>query len=182
MGRNSGSNRNATSSTTNNGNYQMSFEKGTQSYKDAQRIAWEIVRFNSVTRNDSNGYSVSMDTLGRFLDKIKETGGFAKDVAETIDSKLNPYNYKLTSISDRQAWVLAKAAVENGVKLYDQQPVKKPTISKQAKTNNDIIRATRGLETARMMLGKAKTENERKRFESLIKTYSEKLEKLNAKK
>ena len=90
--------------------------KGTENYKKAQSLANELVRIASYERWNSNTlFNLFFNPLGNFLDKIKELDCFAAQVASTIESKMNPYGFKVANISSKQAWILACASVENNI-------------------------------------------------------------------
>ena len=79
-----------------------------QEYKQAQKIANELV---SLSENhniyDHSYYQIAVETLSLFVNKIVGLGVFASKVASTISKK--------------QAWVLACAAVENGLTIYSEE-------------------------------------------------------------
>ena len=90
--------------------------KGTENYKKAQSLANALVRIASYERwNNNTLFELFYDRLGDFLDKIKELDCFAAQVATTIESKMNPYGFKVANISSKQAWILACASIENNV-------------------------------------------------------------------
>ena len=90
--------------------------KGTENYREAQKLANNLVRIASYERwNNNTLFELFYDRLGNFLDKIKELDCFAAQVASTIESKMNPYGFKIAYISPKQAWILACASIENNV-------------------------------------------------------------------
>lgn len=91
--------------------------KGTADYKKAQEIANEIKDAANQSRTNRLAYEIYFDELGRFLMKISELNVFAAKVAQTIDKNMNPYSYTVARISDKQSWILATAAVENGIEF-----------------------------------------------------------------
>lgn len=90
--------------------------KGTENYKEAQILANELVKIASYERwNNNSLFELFYDRMGDFLDKIKELNCFAAQVATTIESKMNPYGFKIANISSKQAWILACASIENNI-------------------------------------------------------------------
>ena len=90
--------------------------KGTENYKKAQILANELVKVASYERwNNNTLFNLFFDRLGDFLDKIKELDCFASQVATTIESKMNPYGFKIANISSKQAWILACASIEKDI-------------------------------------------------------------------
>ena len=90
--------------------------KGTENYKKAQTLANELVRVASYERwNNNSLFELFYDRMGDFLDKIKELNCFAAQVATTIESKMNPYGFKIANVSSKQAWILACASIENNI-------------------------------------------------------------------
>lgn len=90
--------------------------KGTENYKKAQILANELVRIASYERwNNNSLFELFYDRMGDFLDKIKELNCFAAQVATTIESKMNPYGFKIANISSKQAWILACASIEKNI-------------------------------------------------------------------
>ena len=90
--------------------------KGTENYKKYQILANELVRIASYERwNNNSLFELFYDRMGDFLDKIKELNCFAAQVATTIESKMNPYGFKIANISSKQAWILACASIEKNI-------------------------------------------------------------------
>lgn len=92
-------------------------QKGTQEYKKAQQIANQISRWAAAHWVYNNSAAQWADTqLGWFLNDVKKVGGFAAQVAETIEKSMKLYNADyVAKMSSKQAWFLACAAVENGI-------------------------------------------------------------------
>ena len=92
-----------------------------QEYKQAQKIANELV---SLSENhniyDHSYYQIAVETLSLFVNKIVGLGVFASKVASTINNTIDVGEYAAT-ISKKQAWVLACAAVENGLTIYSEE-------------------------------------------------------------
>lgn len=94
----------------------MALIKGTSEYKKAQELANEISRVAGYQRwNDNTSFNMFFEPFYRFIMKVKELGVFASKIAETIDNQANPYGYQIARVSDKQAWILACAAVENNI-------------------------------------------------------------------
>lgn len=93
--------------------------KGTENYAKAQKIANEIVVMAAYNRN-GNGTSMmemAFNKIGRLVAGIAELNCFAAQIAKTVDSSMNPYGYQVARISSKQAWILACAAIENGIEF-----------------------------------------------------------------
>lgn len=92
--------------------------KGTPQYTAAQEMANKITRIAGYERrNNSTIYNVWYDPFGAFLDKVKKVDGFAAQVAGTVEAKMDPYGFKMANCSSKQAWIIACAAIENGIEL-----------------------------------------------------------------
>lgn len=93
-------------------------EKGSEQYKQAQKLANEIKDMAGTDRWNNNSYfDIAFNALGQFISKVQATDGFAAKIAETVDKTMNPYGKKVAFISDKQSWILAVAAVENNITL-----------------------------------------------------------------
>lgn len=90
--------------------------KGTQEYKKAQQMAGQIERAAKQS-HVSSYFDMYFEALSRFLDKIMSLDCFAAQVAKTIESKMDGYSYYVASVSSKQAWILACAAVENNIEF-----------------------------------------------------------------
>lgn len=92
--------------------------KGTEAYAAAQKMANEIQGWAEKTRRYDNTYfNLGIEVLSRFLSKIQELDCFAAQIAKTVDASINVYGYQVARCSSKQAWILACAAVENGIEL-----------------------------------------------------------------
>lgn len=90
--------------------------KNTTEYKKAQTIANNLVADANINRRNNNSYfDIASETVGRFVFAISKLDAFAAKIAETVDKSMNPYGYQVARISDKQAWILACAAVENNI-------------------------------------------------------------------
>jgi hypothetical protein len=65
--------------------------------------------------NNNTLFNIHFEKLGRFLYEIKNLGIFASQVAESVEKTSDNYGYKVAHLSEKQAYILAAAAVENGV-------------------------------------------------------------------
>lgn len=93
-------------------------QKGSQQYKQAQKLANELKDMAGTDRWNNNSYfETAFNALSQFINKIRKIDGFAAKVAETVDKTMNPYGKRVASISDKQIWILAAAAVENNITL-----------------------------------------------------------------
>ena len=91
-------------------------QKGTEQYKEASKLANELKKIASTQRWNSNTlYNLYFDPFYRFLEKIKELNVFASKIAETIDNKARVNMPIVAFMSDKQAWILACAAIENNI-------------------------------------------------------------------
>lgn len=89
--------------------------KGTKEYKRAQEIANAIVAAANSSKVSRLSFELSFNKLDSFLSKISHLNVFASKIAETVSKSMNPYNYYVARLSDKQSWVLACAAVENKI-------------------------------------------------------------------
>lgn len=84
----------------------------------AQKLANTLTDYAALERRNNNfSFNLHYDEVARFMTNIKKLNVFASQVADTIESKMDAYGYKLANISSKQAWILACAAVENGITL-----------------------------------------------------------------
>ena len=60
---------------------------------------------------------MAYEALSRFLYEIKRLNVFASKVAESIEGKMRNRSPRVAKISEKQAWVLAFAAVEHNIKI-----------------------------------------------------------------
>ena len=97
--------------------------KGTSDYKKAQQSANAIAYWASCSR--SHGQLIwgeSEVELSQTLDEIIEkVQGFAAEVAKTVKATTRQWTDKAVTVarcSDKQAWILACACVENGIEVF----------------------------------------------------------------
>ena len=92
--------------------------KGTEAYVQTQKIANKIQNYADMERwNNNSFFGIALEDLARFLSNIMSLDCFAAQIAKTVDSTINPHGFKVASCSSKQAWILACAAVENGINL-----------------------------------------------------------------
>lgn len=96
----------------------MAIVKGTADYKKAQEMANEITREAQTSkRYNSSYFDIAFGRVGQLIFKVEKLGTFASKIAETIESTMNPYGFQVARISDKQAWIIACAAVENNIEF-----------------------------------------------------------------
>lgn len=94
--------------------------KGTENYKHAQEMANTLTNLADIRKSDKgpfryeSPYEEEVKSLNKALQQIISFGGFAANVAETVLKSVGKYA-KVAYISDKQAWILACAIVENGI-------------------------------------------------------------------
>ena len=57
--------------------------------------------------------------LYKFCRKIEELDCFAAKVAKTVENSIEPFACTAARMSDKQCWILAVAAVENEIEIYE---------------------------------------------------------------
>lgn len=93
-------------------------EKGSKEYKKAQELANELVRIASYDKwYDNTLYNTYYDIFYNFLNKIENLDVFASKVAKSVYEKNFKQTKRIAYISSKQAWVLACAAIDNGIEL-----------------------------------------------------------------
>lgn len=98
--------------------------KGTEDYKKAQNLANEIQRTAAYERwNNNSSFNLYFEPLGWFLEKVEKLDVFASQVAHTVGESMNPYGFCIARMSSKQAWILACAAVENGIEFTILSPL-----------------------------------------------------------
>ena len=102
----------------------MAVVKGQPGYKAAQDMTKQIQDIAGRTKYDSFGHEMGQDRLSRFLDAVAAKGGFGGDVAKTVSGTIKSNSFTVAKVSDKQAWAIAKSAVEKGIagpydKKYD---------------------------------------------------------------
>jgi len=88
--------------------------KGTELYKMAQQVANDLVCDAKISKNDRNGWELFGTKIQLFCRKVMSLDCFAAKIAETVDNTCCN-GFTAARISDKQAWILACAAVENGI-------------------------------------------------------------------
>ncbi len=87
-------------------------------YQNKQIIAKKIMNFARVKRSDKFGhFSEVYEGLQRFIIHVSQLRCFASKVATTVSGTMNPQGQQVAYVSSKQAWILACAAVENGIDL-----------------------------------------------------------------
>lgn len=84
-------------------------QKGSEQYKQAQKLANEIKGMAGTDRWNNNSYfDIAFNALGQFISKVQATDGFAAKIAETVDKTMNPTERKLRSsvTSNHGYWLL----------------------------------------------------------------------------
>lgn len=106
------------------GHAPMAVVKGQPGYKAAQDMTKQIQDIAGRTKYNSFGHEMGQDRLSRFLDAVAAKGGFGGDVAKTVSGTIKSNSFTVAKVSDKQAWAIAKSAVEKGIagpydKKYD---------------------------------------------------------------
>lgn len=87
-------------------------------YTKKQKVARKIEDYAKTERRNNNSFfGIAYDELGRLLTEIEKLEAFAAKVAATVGGTMNPYGFCVARISSKQAWILACAAVENGIEF-----------------------------------------------------------------
>ncbi len=87
-------------------------------YQTKQVIAGKIENYAAVRRSDKMGHFTEVyEGLNRFIDSISHLPCFAAQVAQTVSRSMSPYSHHVAAVSGKQAWIIACAAVENGIEL-----------------------------------------------------------------
>lgn len=86
-------------------------------YTAKQNIANALTKLAACNRNENSMFDIAFEKIGRFICAVKDQGGFAAQIAETVERSMNPFGYMVAKISSKQAWCLACAAVENGIEF-----------------------------------------------------------------
>lgn len=87
-------------------------------YQAKQMIARRLEGDAAAKRqNNMNAFEALQTKIEDLCDAIieKAAGQFAAAVAETVKKSANPYAFTPARVSSKQAWILACAAVENGI-------------------------------------------------------------------
>lgn len=86
-------------------------------YANKQATARKIESYARTNRRNNSFFTIAFEELGRLINAIESLDCFAAKVAETIDGTMNPYGFQVARVSSKQAWILACAAVENGIEF-----------------------------------------------------------------
>lgn len=91
--------------------------KGTAEYKKAQEIANELDRLSNASHNNGMWFEMCYEKLATALENVMKLQGFASQVATSVNNNMNPNRSKMVTISNKQAWIIACAMVENNIEL-----------------------------------------------------------------
>lgn len=81
--------------------------------KKVNEVANELKRLASTQRRNNNSlFDLHFEKMDTMLQAVIANGGFAAEVAKTVEKTSKYDGYKVAYISDKQAWVIAKALVE----------------------------------------------------------------------
>lgn len=81
-------------------------------YKATQQVARNIFLGSTAPKTTSH-----KEYMEDFLTAVQKKGGFSGEVAATVLKSMKYNNYGMVAnMSEKQSWVLAKAAVEHGIK------------------------------------------------------------------
>lgn len=94
--------------------------KGSADYRKAQKLANAI--FDAANSGKEYGelrWYEFRDFMEEVVESIIKVNGFAAEVAKTVQSTIRDwgFGYQVAKCSSKQAWILACAAVENGIEL-----------------------------------------------------------------
>lgn len=94
-------------------------EKGKDAYRVAQNYASRL-ESSTDTFNIGTPFSKSQDSglmadARKYVEAVSKTKGFGAEVAKTVLSRSGADPYNIARMSDKQAWVIARAGVENGI-------------------------------------------------------------------
>lgn len=95
--------------------------KGTPEYRKAGDTANELISLAGRSRWSNNStFEMCFNHLGCALQDVIKAGGFAAQVAETVEKSMNPYNRSVANMSSKQAWIIACSMVENGISIWNE--------------------------------------------------------------
>ena len=89
--------------------------KSTYTINSLQTFKAELVSMANDTKNYLQGYERSCEIITRVCIAAAELGGFAAGIAETIQKSVGKY-MKAAYISEKQAYCIARALTEAGIK------------------------------------------------------------------
>lgn len=101
--------------------------KGTTEYQLAGEWANKLQRWASYERkNDNTLFKVYFEPFAEIIAKAMQLGGFAGEVAKTVDKTIDSYGYTIAKLTAKQAWIIASALVEAGeLKAEEEQAAPK---------------------------------------------------------
>ena len=113
-------------------------------YKETQDVANQLQKLaNTNSWNDASYYPIAQDVLHGHMQKIAAKGGFAGDVAKTIDSQIYSLHKGRTpnvaNMSSKQAWALGQSVVSNGIDL-GFNTTKTVTVKVQQQSKHPLIK------------------------------------------
>lgn len=89
--------------------------KGTENYSKAQQIANDLTRLADFNKNYNTSYGMYEEKISLFFMQIRNKGGFAAQVIDTVEKSLGRHTDRLMWISSKQSWIIACSAVENNI-------------------------------------------------------------------
>lgn len=94
-------------------------QKGTDDYRAAQKIANDLQVMASYDNESvaSCDFSMAKTEVEMFCKSIKSLDCFAAQIAETVLRTMARTYRIVAPVSSKQAWILACAAVENGISI-----------------------------------------------------------------
>lgn len=144
MGKSSGGVRNSA----------IKVEKGTDAYLVAQNYSNKLAGAAENVRQPimyGSGHidapdEFNMHEARQYVEKVAKTKGFGAEVAKTVLSRSGANSYNIARMSDKQAWAIARAGVENRISYNDRRlDVKKEAsaIRQERAERNQSIREGR---------------------------------------
>lgn len=93
----------------------------TTDFKKVREVANELTYLASVSKiNNGSYFDIAHEKFYRAVDSVKYNAtGLAQKVAETV-SGIDTKGYTVGRISEKQAWVIATAIVENNLYTFDK--------------------------------------------------------------
>lgn len=93
----------------------------TTDFKKVREVANELTYLANVSkRNNGSYFDIAHEKFYRAVDSVKYNGtGLAQKVAETV-SGIDTKGYTVGRISEKQAWVIATAIVENNLYTFEK--------------------------------------------------------------
>lgn len=100
-------------------------------------VARKLITLASTQRKNNNSvFNIHFEELNAILLDVIQNGGFAAEVAKTVE-KTSRYNgYKVAHLSEKQAWVIATAIVEMNTQGEAQGETQGEAQTLATETNN----------------------------------------------